>query len=70
MLGGFTVKSLTDMITHTKMTSLLKATREQRYQTFFFITSSMGLRLVEALSLQAQDIDAAQMHFFVRLGMK
>lgn len=70
MLGRFTVKSLTDVITHTKMASLLKATREQRYQTFFFITSSMGLRLVEALSLQALDIDAAQMHFFIRLGKK
>jgi len=50
------------------MAALLEATREQRYQTFFFVTYSMGLRLVEALSLQVKDIDAAQMRIHIRLG--
>lgn len=63
-----TVKSLPDVITHGQMAALLEATREQRYQTFFFVTYSMGLRLVEALSLQVKDIDAAQMRIHVRLG--
>lgn len=63
-----TVKSLPDVITHSQMASLLEATREQRYQTFFFITYGMGLRLVEALSLHVRDIDAEQMRIHVRLG--
>ena len=63
-----TVNSLPDVITHTQMSALLEATREQRYQSFFFVTYSMGLRLVEALSLQVQGIDAAQMRIHVRLG--
>jgi len=63
-----TVKSLPDVITHSQMAALLEATREQRYQTFFFITYGMGLRLVEALSLQVKDIDAEQMRIHVRLG--
>jgi integrase/recombinase XerD len=63
-----TVKSLPDVITHAQMAALLETTREQRYQTFFFITYCMGLRLVEALSLQVKDIDAAQMRIHIRLG--
>ena len=38
------------------------------YQQPFFITYSMGLRLVEALSLQVKDIYAAQMRIHIRLG--
>lgn len=62
------VQSLPDVISHAQMAALLEATREQRYQTFFLVTYSMGLRLREALGLQVTDIDAAQLRVHVRLG--
>lgn len=54
------VKSFPDVIIHAQMAALLEATREQRFQTFFFVAYSMVLRLVEALSLQVKYFDAVQ----------
>ncbi|MGQ7848805.1 tyrosine-type recombinase/integrase [Granulosicoccus sp. 3-233] len=62
------VQSLPDVITHAQVANLINATREQRYETFFLCTYSMGLRLGEALALQVLDIDAAQRRIHVRLG--
>ena len=62
------VKSLPDVISYQQVAALLDATVEQRYQTFFLCAYSMGLRLVEALSLEVDDIDAEQMRVHVRLG--
>ena len=53
------VKSLPDVITYDQVAALINTTREQRYQAYFLCAYSMGLRLVEALSLEMQDIDAA-----------
>jgi site-specific recombinase XerD len=62
------VKSLPDVISYAQVAALINATREQRYQTFFLCTYSMGLRLSEALSLEVEDIDAEHMRVHVRLG--
>jgi len=62
------VQSLPDVMTHAQVAALLNATRKPRYQTFFLVTYSMGLRLREALSLQVKDIDVAQSRIHVRLG--
>ena len=56
-----TVKTLPDVITHAQTSALLEAANEQRYQTFFLVCYSMGLRLREGLSLEVKDIDAVQM---------
>lgn len=62
------VKSLPDVITYRQVAALLDATREIRYQSYFLTTYSMGLRLVEALGLEVQDVDAEQNRVHVRLG--
>lgn len=62
------VKSLPDVITYDQVAASINTTREQRYETYFLCAYSMGLRLVEALSLEVQDIDAAQLRIHVRLG--
>lgn len=62
------IKTLPDVITYAQVAKLINATREQRYEAFFLTTYSMGLRLGEALSLEVQDIDAAQSRIHVRLG--
>jgi site-specific recombinase XerD len=43
-------------------------TRERRYQTFWWTTYSLGLRLGEALNLRIGDIDAARGHVHIRNG--
>ena len=62
------VKSLPDVITYDQVAALINTTREQRYEAYFLCAYSMGLRLVEALSLEVQDINAAQLRIHVRLG--
>lgn len=62
------VKSLPDVITYAQVAALINATREQRYEAYFLCAYSMGLRLVEALTLEVQDIDATQQRIHVRLG--
>jgi site-specific recombinase XerD len=62
------VQSLPDVISHAQMLALLDATHEQRFQCFFLVSYSMGLRLREALALQVTDVDAEQQRVHVRLG--
>jgi len=62
------VQSLPDVITYEQVAQLLTVTREQRYQSYFLCTYSMGLRLTESLGLEVDDIDAEQMRVHVRLG--
>jgi integrase/recombinase XerD len=62
------IQSLPDVITYDQVAQLLTATREQRYQSYFLCTYSMGLRLTESLGLEVDDIDAEQMRVHVRLG--
>ena len=63
-----TVHTLPDVISYPQVAALINAAREQRIQSFFLCTYSMGLRLREALSLTVQDIDAEQLRVHVRLG--
>jgi integrase/recombinase XerD len=46
----------------------LQATRERRYQTFWWTTYSLGLRLGEALNLRIGDIDAGRGQVQIRNG--
>jgi len=62
------VQTLPDVISYDQVAQLLTATREQRYQSYFMCTYSMGLRLGESLGLEVGDIDAEQMRVHVRLG--
>lgn len=47
---------------------IVLATRERRYQTFWWTTYSTGLRLSEALNLRVGDIDSARGQVHVRAG--
>ena len=62
------VKSLPDVITYNQVAALINTTLEQSYEAYFLCAYSMGLRLVEALSLEVQDINAAQLRIHVHLG--
>lgn len=62
------VQSLPDVLTLDEVARLVKQTRERRYQTFWWATYSLGLRLGEALNLTVADIDAARGQVHVRGG--
>lgn len=60
------IKTLPDVLTLKEIERLLNGTRERRYQTFIFVTFSMGLRLSEALNLKVGDIDSERMKVHIR----
>jgi integrase/recombinase XerD len=62
------IRSLPDILTITEVENLIGATRKLRYRVFLLTTYSMGLRLEEALSLQAGDIDAGRKQVHIRRG--
>jgi integrase/recombinase XerD len=62
------IRSLPDILTLTEVENLIGATRKLRYRVFLLTTYSMGLRLEEALSLQAGDIDAERKQVHIRRG--
>ncbi len=62
------VRSLPDVLTVDEIARLIIHTRERRYQTFWWVAYSMGLRLGEALNLRIGDIDAARGQVHVRDG--
>lgn len=62
------VHALPDVLTLDEVARLVKQTRERRYQTFWWTTYSLGLRLGEALNLTVADIDAARGQVHVRGG--
>jgi integrase/recombinase XerD len=68
MLKPPVVRSLPDVLTVDEIASIVIHTRERRYQTFWWVAYSMGLRLGEALNLRIGDIDAARGQVHVRAG--
>ena len=54
MVKAPVVKALPDVLTQGEIARIVLATRERRYQTFWWTTYSMGLRLSEALNLRLQ----------------
>ena len=62
------IRTLPDILTITEVENLIGTTRKLRYRVFLLTTYSMGLRLEEALSLQAGDIDAERKQVHIRRG--
>ncbi len=62
------VQTLQDVLSFGEVQTLINHTRELRYQTFYLVTYSLGLRLSEALNLTIRDIDRDLMQVHVRLG--
>jgi len=62
------IHTIPDILTLIEIENLIGATRKLRYRVFLLTTYSMGLRLEEALSLQAGDIDAMRKRVHIRRG--
>lgn len=62
------VRRLPDILSQREVVAVIRATRRQRFRTFFLVTYSLGLRLSEALSLRIGDIDGAAARVHVRDG--
>jgi len=62
------IHTIPDVLSLIEIEQLIGATRKLRYRVFLLTTYSMGLRLGEALSLQAGDIDAGRKRVHVRRG--
>ena len=62
------IHTIPDILTPVEIEQLIGTTRKLRYRVFLLTTYSMGLRLEEALSLQAGDIDAERKRVHVRRG--
>ena len=62
------VKRIPDIITNKQIGLLISHTYSLRYQVFFLVLYSMGLRLSEALSLTVNDIDSQTMQVHIRNG--
>lgn len=62
------VRSLPDVLTQDEIARIILGSRALRYQSFWWVAYSMGLRLSEALYLEVGDIDRARMQVHVRLG--
>ena len=60
------IRSLPDVLSRDEIARLIRRTTSHRYQTFWLVTYSMGLRLGETLRLTVADIDAAHMRLHVR----
>jgi len=61
-------KIIPDILTPLQVAQLISHTKQHRYQVFFLVLYSMGLRLSEALHLCVQDIDSQSMQIHVRSG--
>jgi integrase len=62
------VHTIPDILTPVEIEQLIGKTRKLRYRVFLLTTYSMGLRLGEALSLQAGDIDAGRNRVHIHRG--
>jgi site-specific recombinase XerD len=62
------VHSLPDILALDEIARLIIATRERRFQTFWWTVYSLGLRLGEGLNLRVGDIDSARGQVHVRAG--
>lgn len=68
MLKPPKVQSLPDVLTVDEIARIIRCTRERRYQTFWWATYSLGLRLGEALHLRVGDIDSQCQQVHIRNG--
>lgn len=68
MVKAPVVKSLPDILTLEEIARIVLNTRERRYQTFWWTTYSLGLRLGEALNLRIGDIDSGCGQVHIRNG--
>lgn len=62
------VRALPDVLTQAEIARLIRASRKLQYQSFWWVTYSMGLRLSETLSLGVGDIDRARRQVHIRCG--
>ncbi len=62
------VKRIPEILSPKQIANLIAHTQKQRYQTFFLVLYSMGLRLSEALHLCITDIDSQLMQVHIREG--
>lgn len=60
------VNRLPDILTPAEVAIVISLTRQLRYQVFFLVLYSMGLRLGEGISLQVGDIDSQMMQVHIR----
>ncbi|MEZ9926235.1 tyrosine-type recombinase/integrase [Vibrio breoganii] len=61
-------KRLPDILTVGEVSMLINQTHQARYQTFFLVLYTLGLRLSEALALTVVDIDSRAMQVHIREG--
>lgn len=62
------IETLQDTLSLAELTLILNKTEQLRYQTYFLVTYSLGLRLSEALNLSVADIDKHLMRVHIRQG--
>ncbi len=62
------IQSLPDVLASDEIARIIRRTQVSRYQTFWLVVYSMGLRLGEALKLTVADIDSTRMLVHVRQG--
>ncbi len=62
------MQTLPDILSQREVRDLINRCRKLRYRVYFLTVYSMGLRLGEALHLEAGDIDAPHHRVHIRLG--
>lgn len=62
------IQSLPDVLARDEIARIIRRTHATRYQTFWLVVYSMGLRLGEALKLTVADIDSTRMLVHIRQG--
>jgi integrase/recombinase XerD len=60
------VQPLQDVLSLSEVAAIISCTRKLRYQTYYWVTYSLGLRLSESLNLTIADIDSHLMRVHLR----
>jgi site-specific recombinase XerD len=60
------VQPLQDVLSLSEVAAIISCTRKLRYQTYYWVTYSLGLRLSESLNLTVADIDRHLMRVHLR----
>ena len=60
------VQPLQDVLSLSEVAAIISCTRKLRYQTYYWVTYSLGLRLSESLNLTVADIDRHLMQVHLR----
>lgn len=60
--------TLQDVLTVPEVSRLINATTQRRYQVFYLVTYTLGLRLGETLALTVADIDRGNRRVHIRQG--